>query len=318
MPRSASEIFASLDLRSAEAVVDVLERGAAANRSAGCRQGSTDVVMIEEDQRGTPGATLVASGDLHDNPLHLMRLCRAAGLEPQEGATDAGVDERRVRHVTLHELIHGERLVNGMDFSYRVLARVAALKAAFPFHVHTLLANHELAQAHGQLVAKDGVRCNEAFDEALELTFGGEASAVAGAVRAFVMSMALALKFAGPGGAVLCAHSLPSPELMDRFDPGVLERELMDEDCVSRRGSAHLMVWGRGHTSEQINRLSERWGVRAFVLGHEKAEKGATVLNERAVVLNSDHEAGAYVVLDACESWDAQHVAAGRVRLGDG
>ena len=37
-------------------------------------------------------------------------------------------------------------------------------------------------------------------------------------------------------------------------------RDLTDDDYVPRQGSAHLMVWGRGYDSEQLEDLVERWG----------------------------------------------------------
>jgi hypothetical protein len=182
-----------------------------------------------------------------------------------------------------------------------------------------LLANHEMAQAFGQHVAKEGVRCNEAFDEALDAAFGDHAPAVRDSVVAFVRSMPLAARFRCEGvrGDVLCAHSLPPPELMDRFDPGVLERELVEEDYAARRGSAHLMVWGRGQTAEQLRSLADRWGVRMFILGHEKAEEGVMLLGENAVVLNSDHERAVYARVDLCAEERASDLAARVLRLAE-
>ena len=58
------------------------------------------------------------------------------------------------------------------------------------------------------------------------------------------------------------------------------------------------MAWGRGWTPEHLNALGERWGVGLFVLGHEKAETGCTVVAPNAVVLNSDHERGVYARVD--------------------
>lgn len=276
-----------LDLRNADAVVAALTAGAHANGQASCRLGSIDHVA-------TPGAKLIATGDLHDNPLHLARLVRAAGFESADAADH--------KHLTLHELIHSDRLVNGMDFSYRVLARVAALKAAFPEFVHVLLANHELAQMTGSEVAKDGIRFVEAFDEAIDFAFGDDAPRVREAVKSFIRSMPIALRMAhgGGGGELLCAHSLPGPERMDRFDPAILERELVDDDYIARTGSAHFMVWGRNQTPEQVAQLAERWGVTLFLLGHEKAEEGALRLDAagRAIVLNSDHARGVYAEVD--------------------
>ncbi len=281
-----------LDLRDPGAVIAALDSGARANRQAACRTDSIDHI--------TSPARLIASGDLHDNPLHLARLIRAAGLDaaPQPGPPHPGNS-----HLTLHELIHSDRLVNGMDFSYRVLARVAALKAAFPERVHVLLANHELAQLTGSEVVKDGVRFVAAFDEALDFAFRSDSEAVRGAVRAFIRSMPIALRMAHKGGDLLCAHSLPGPERMDRFDPAILERDLTDDDYLARTGSAHFMVWGRGQTPEQLAALGARWNVSLFLLGHERAEAGAMPLGEgnNAVVLNSDHDRAVYAALDCTQ-----------------
>lgn len=271
----------------------MLRLGAQANLSAPCRRGSVDVV---ERGDGT-SRRLIATGDLHDNPVHLSRLVAAAEL--YSGSP---------RHLTLHEVIHGGRLVNDMDFSYRALVRVAALKAAHPAHVHTLLANHELSQIVGAGIVKDGVNVVSAFNDAVEFTFGDDAGAVQAAIGAFIRSMPLALVCAGAprgdrapvpaAGGLLCAHSLPAPELMDRFDDAVLGRELTEDDYAPRRGSAHLMVWGRGHTPQQLERLSQTWGVSLFVLGHEKADDGVLAVPPSAIVLNSDHERGKWLQID--------------------
>lgn len=297
-------------MRNAGAVVAALKAGARANREALCRRGSTDVVEVRAQDAGTPAGTLIATGDLHDNPLHLARVVRAAGMDSEHPASPC--------HLTLHELIHGERLVNGMDYSYRVLVRAASLKAAFPERVHVLLANHEIAQMIGSPVMKDGVKCNEAFDEALEATFGDEAdlAEVKGAIRAFIRSMALALRVKRPGlPDMLCSHALPAPGLMDRFDPDVLARELTDDDFLPRTGSAYLMTWGRGWTDEHFDALGHRWNVGLFILGHEKAETGCTVVAPGAVVLNSDHARGVYARVDVVRAATAADIAGACVAL---
>lgn len=279
----AGDPLRDLDLRDPDAVVDALRRGAEANRSAACRRGSIDAVEA-------PGR-LIATGDLHDNPLHLARVVRAAGLDGQ------APPERRA-HLTLHELIHSDNLMNGMDFSHRALARVAALKAAHPEFVHTLLANHELAQVAGMGIVKNGVRVVEAFNEGLEYAFGEDAPRVDGAIREFVMSMPLALRCRTPRGDILCAHSIPGTAVMGRFDPSVLNRELAEADYEPRTGAAHLMVWGRHYDAEQVEDLVERWGVNLFILGHEHAENGVEFRPPNVLVLNSDHERGVYLPID--------------------
>ena len=119
------------ELTSADAVIALFEEATEANLDAKCRRGSIDEI-------GAPGQ-LIATGDLHDNPMHFQRLVEIANLGDDPG-------DRPRKHLTLHELIHSDRLIDGMDFSYRTLARVARLKAKFPEYVHTLVANHEMAQ----------------------------------------------------------------------------------------------------------------------------------------------------------------------------
>lgn len=295
-----------LDLQNASLVREIFLEGARANRSAPCRVASIDRIEA-------PGR-LIATGDLHDNPLHLARLVRAAGLDPDEPSPSPC-------HLVLHEIVHSDRLINGADFSYRMLARVAALKADNPVLVHTLLANHELAQVMGAGIIKDGVKVVEAFNNGLEDAFGDQAASVAEAIGQFIFSMPLALRcVCGPPGGgqrrdILIAHSVPSTAMMDRFDPTVLTRELTPEDYEPRKGAAHIMVWGRGYDAEQLEDLVERWGVNLFILGHEKAENGVKLIPPCAIVLNSDHDKGVYLPIDLERPPTAEEAAGMVVRL---
>ncbi len=268
-----------IDLKDAGAVRRTLLDGARANTQAACRKGSVDLIE--------PPGRLIATGDLHDNPLHLARLVEAAGL----GGPDPA-------HLVLHDIIQGGRHINGMEFSIRARARVAAHNSAHPDHVHVLLANHELSQMVGAGIVKDGVKVVEAFNEALAAAFGDAAPSVDEAVRAFVRSMPLALRCQTPAGDILCAHSLPAPWAMSRFDTTVLTRDLTDDDYEPRQGAAHLMVWGRGYDAEQMEDLVERWGVNMFILGHEHVDNGVAFVPPCAIVLNSDHERGVYLPID--------------------
>lgn len=288
-----------MNLQSPSIVLDRLAAGAAANRSAKCRVGSID--------RITGPGTLIATGDLHDNPIHFARLVEVAGMggvdgEAETSGATAGSPDHSIfsspRHLLLHEIIHPDHLINGIDFSYRALVKVADLKARFPEHVHVVLGNHELSQIAGAGIVKDGVRVVEAFNAGIEHMFGGGADAVHEAIRDFVRSMPLALRCVTPKGDILCAHSVPPAAIMQRFDPSVLSRDLTEEDYEPRRGAAYLMVWGRGYDAELLEDLVERWGVNMFILGHEKVEQGAMFVPPNALVLNSDHARGVYVPID--------------------
>jgi hypothetical protein len=275
--------MSTVNVQHADEVIDLFRAAAQASRDASCRQGSIEVIEA-------PG-TLIATGDLHDNPFHLKRLEEIAGFDADE-PDEAGP------HITFHEVIHSDRLLNGLDLSYRALARIAQLKVAAPERVHALLANHELAQIVGAGIVKDGVRCVDAFNDGLEYVFGSDWESVAGALGEFIRAMPLALRCHTPGGDILCAHSLPATGSMGRFDTTILSRELTDDDYAPRVGSAHLMVWGRGYDAEQLEDLVERWGVNLFVLGHEKADNGVLAVPPCAIVLNSDHERGVYLPID--------------------
>ena len=322
-----TSILEHVDLRNASAVIAALNAGMDACAATPGRRGCTEWVEVDPSMRCTPAGTLIATGDLHDNPLHLARLVKAAGIDAAWEAREEGKGRKAEEHglespchITLHELIHGDRLVNGMDYSYRVLARVAAMKSAFPERVHVLLANHEIAQLSCTPVAKDGVRCNEAFDEAIDAAFGDDAANVREAVGEFLRSLPLAVRFrcAGVKGDVVCAHSLPGIEMMSTFDFGALERDLTPDDFGTRTGAARAMTWGRAHEPAQIAELAAKWNARLFILGHEKAEQGWTIISPQAIVLNSDHEHGVYARLDLTRELKAEDVARGCVRLAEG
>jgi len=283
-----------VDTRSAAAMAGVFRAGASANREAACREGSIDVCA--------PEGVLLATGDLHDNPFHFAKVVSLARLDQATPESP--------RRVTLHEIIHGDLQMGGLDFSHRALARAAALKSARPEQVHTLLANHELAQIVGSGIVKDGVRVVDAFNDGVDQVFGEESGEVHEAIGEFIRSMPLALVSGrGTGKGVLCAHSLPAPSVLDRFDPGVLDRELVEDDYEPRKGSAHLMVWGRGHKAETLDRLAEAWGVELFLLGHEKADTGAEYLANRGVILNSDHARGAALRVELSDPPSAQEAS---------
>ena len=265
-----------VNLRDASAVISLFERAADSMGRSPVRSAS----VVRLPARGR----LLATGDLHDNPVHLQKIIALARLA-------ASPDH----HVILHEMIHGERLINGLDLSHRMLARVAELVIQYPAQVHPLLANHELAQMTGRGVSKGAGNSVELFNDGLEFVFGDDWESVSESLREFISAMPLALI---SGNGVLCAHSVPAPHMMKHFDVRVVERELNPADYAPPHGAAHLMVWGRQHTAEQLDALASDWGVQAFCLGHEHAETGFELKGPRLIVLNSDHEHGAVLPID--------------------
>lgn len=279
-----------LVLNDADSVIDALTAGTHANLHANCRRGSVDSI-------DAPGK-LIATGDLHDNPVAFSKLTRLANMTLNEPYMEQAPPAGEPCHLTLHEIIHSDRLVNGMDMSYRALVRVADLKARYPEHVHALLGNHELAQYTNAGVLKDGVRCVDVFNDAVAFTFGDDAERVDEACKAFIRSLPIALEVHTPRGTILCAHSVPAAAGMARFDAEIIRRDLHDDDYIPRTGSAYLMTWGRGYDEQSLEDLVERWGVYMFILGHEKAEDGVKFVQPNAIILASDHDKGTYLPID--------------------
>jgi hypothetical protein len=277
-------MWSPVDLRNAESVGATLERAAELLRSSPLRRGC--VHHLPSTGR------LIVAGDLHDNPVHLQRTIGYARLNASPA-----------HHVVLQELIHGDRLVNGVDLSYRVVARVAELVTRYPTQVHPLLANHELCQMLGIGVSKGYGDGTLLFNEGLDFVFGDDAQFVADALADFFRAMPLAVR---TEGGLWCSHSIPSPETTDRLDPTVFARSLTDADYQAPRGSAYLMVWGRGQHGEQVERVASIVDARLFCLGHAMSEYGAHAVTPKMAVLNSDHERGRIAEIDlAAEPVDA-------------
>ena len=259
---------AKLDDRDHEQVIQVFRHATSIILNDARRQGST----VRLPRRGR----LLVTGDLHDNPISFRQIVRLAELEKS-------VDH----HVVLHELIHGDRLINGLDLSYRMLMKVAQLVAQYPGQVHPLLANHELSQMAGHPISKGGGEMTSRFEEGVDWVFGEHGPAVSMAIGEFIAAMPLAL--IGSNG-VFCAHSLPGPSQMSRFDPEVINRRLSEDDYAPLLGSGWMMVWGRGQTAEQMEELARIWDISLFCLGHAFVENGIDMGGPRTILLNTDHD----------------------------
>jgi hypothetical protein len=266
----------NVSMQDAAGVCALLDAASDAMRSDPNRRGSS----VHLPARGR----ILLTGDLHDSTAHLQVIDGLARL-----------DRSPDHHLVLHELIHGERLVSGVDLSYRMLCRAAQAVLLHPGQVHVVLANHELAQAFRQPVSKGAGENLELFDAGLEWAFGDDCSVVEEAVGRFVRAMPLAVRAAN---GLMLSHSLPSPHELDGFDRGILDRPLRDDDYAHRTGSAWRMVWGRGWTAEELAELGALWGVQTFVLGHAYVDHGAEAPFPRLLLLNSDHERARVVAVD--------------------
>ena len=281
-----------LDMRDADVVVDLFNKATQANLQSKFRKGST--VHL-------PGqGKVLMTGDLHDHGPNFNKIIKLAA-----------VHESPQNHVILHEVIHGESFVNGCDLSVRILAKVAAMKAAFPDQVHLLQSNHELAQFKGEGILKGNISVCEAFDEGVNFIYNDRADEVRTALRAFIRSYPLAVR--APRG-ILFVHSLPGERQFPTFDPTVLDREPTDED-LAPGGSGYMLCWGRYQSQELCDQLAQQVNVNLFITGHQPAEMGYEMMTRSLMILASNHEHGMVVPIDLSKRYDMDKIMESLVPL---
>ena len=259
----------------ADTAIRLCEEAAQLNRDDPFRNGN----VLEFPNYGQ----LVVTGDIHGHTRNLRKIKRYANLELA-----------KVRHVLLHELIHEDDYeVSSPDTSYLVLLEAAAWKVEFPDQIHFLQSNHELSQLTGREIVKFGPPILDAFDDGLRDAYGQRWEQVAAAIDEYIRSLALAARTAN---RVFVAHSLPSPAAMESFDRTVLDRPIEAADLDG--GSAYHLVWGRGHTTGQLDRLADELDADLFVIGHMPIDGGYEATDGRMLVLASNHNHGVLLPID--------------------
>lgn len=273
------------DLRDADAVADLFHRAARANLQTTGLAGA--VIDLPDVGR------LLMTGDLHDHAQNYQRLLKLARLDADTG-----------NRVIFHEVIHGPDLVNGMDLSIRMLARIAAMKCRYPEQVFVLQANHELAQLRDEGILKEGRNTVESFDDGVDFLYGHRADDVRDAMNGYIRSLPLAVRCAN---GVFASHSIPSNSKMRGFDPTVIDRVPTEED-LSKKGDVYHMVWGRNQKQATADTLAQAWGCGQFVMGHQPAEMGFEPLGDTMLVLASDHNHGVALPIDLSRPYDQEQL----------
>ncbi len=284
--------FQEPDLRDAQAVIALFQRAEQASLDAPGRSGA--VVDLPDTGR------LLMSGDLHDNTLNYQRLLKLAQL-----------DSSPTNYLILHEVIHGPDLINGLDLSVRMLARVAALKCQYPSQVFILQSNHELAQYRHEGILKEGRDTVESFDGGIDYLYADSADAVREAMNGYLRSLLLAVRCAN---GVFLSHSLPGNNRMRKFDPGVIDRVPTDAN-LAEKGDLYHMVWGRNQKQQTADTLAEAWGCKQFVMGHQPADMGYESFGETMLVLASDHAHGVALPIDLARTYDQEQLIESLVPL---
>lgn len=238
-----------------------------------------------------PDAEVLMTGDLHDHRTNFGKLVAHANLA-----------EHPARHLVLHELIHGDHFdASGAEDSWVTLYRAAELKAQFPGQVHFLLANHDLAQIHGEGIMKGGLSVCEAFYKGLKRDFPAEYHKVNVAVTEFLLSLPLAIRC--PNGLFFC-HSLPTDDQIKTFDYTVFDRELTGADYKRRTGPVYQLIWGRNVTPAGVADFAQHVNARLIVTGHQPQEMGYAVNGEQHLIIASDHNQGVFLTLSTTETYD--------------
>jgi hypothetical protein len=270
-----------LDLSDVDEVIDLFEDAAHANLNSRIRKGSVDYLLSL--------GRLVMTGRLMDNRKNLERAVKLADLDADEN-----------NHLVLHGLIHGPNVVKGLDLSYIMFARAAAMKMKYEEQIHILLSKHELAQVNNQTLPRKGVDLTQQFWQTLDRIYGeDDAEDVRIAICKYIRSLSLAVR---TESGLLCCHSLPDTEHAGSFDHTLLHRTLHQHDDLSVDGHAYHMVNGKNHEGEIVMRLRGLWDVKMFLIGNRGIAEGYSIESDSLITLSSEHEKGAALRFDLWKS----------------
>jgi len=270
----------------AQTIIDLLRRAAEANNAEKCRRGNLVRLPAE--------GSLIVTGDLHGHRRNFERIVAYADLENNPD-----------RHLVFQEVIHGgEEDSLGGCLSYKLLYDVFRYKLNFPDRVHIIMGNHDTAFINNSEVMKDGREMNRAMRQAMEREFGPTTADVELATRQLLFSQPLAAKC---DNGIWISHSLPADRLVDKFDPGILDRQLKINDVV-RPGSAYLLTWGRKHSQSLLDKMAETFDADIFVLGHQPQDQGWCQAGKNLIILASNHNHGCLLSINLAKSYTIEQL----------
>lgn len=231
------------------------------------------------------GDVLVA-GDLHGNLENFKLLLRLADLGNQLR-----------RHFVLQEVVHGPFCYpGGGDRSHQLLDLIAALKAQYPARVHFLVGNHELAQATGRRVGKEGGVMNDLFRAGIEEAYGARAEEIYTLYLEMIAAAPLALR---TPNRVFLSHSLPPAGRQPCFDPTALDRDTPTERDLQPAGSVYDLVWGRDVSPEASAGFLRLVDADLLVTGHLPCERGFDFPSQCHLILDSQANPAGYCLFPA-------------------
>jgi hypothetical protein len=269
----------------ADQVIETFQTAAEENKLSSLRQ--EQVVQLPEE------GEVWMTGDLHDNRTNFAKVTKLADLgnNPQ-------------RHLVLHELIHGDYFdANHAEGSWLTLAKAAELKCDFPNQVHFLLANHDLAQIHGEGIMKAGFSVCEAFTAGVKRDFGASHTSVTVAITEFLLSFPLAVR---TQNELLFCHSLPTDDQINVFDYSVFDRPLTGADYRRRTGPVYQLIWGRHVSPAGVEVFAEKMNAKLIVTGHQPQDTGYFVNGKRHLIIASEHNQGVFLPIKLSEGYDME------------
>jgi hypothetical protein len=158
---------------------------------------------------------------------------------------------------------------------------------------------------------KDGKEMNRAMRQAIDREFQQDADEVKLSIRQNLFSQPLAVR---TENGMWASHSLPSDQMVDKFDPKILNRQLKINDVV-RPGSAYLLTWGRRHSQALLDKLAKQFDIDVFVLGHQPQDKGWKKAGEHLIIIASNHNHGCLISVDLTQSYTVEQLVESIVPL---
>jgi len=242
------------------------------------------------------------AGDLHDHRRNLEKLLYSVDLANNPH-----------RQLILQEVVHGDHWdAGGAEGSWETLAKIADLKCKFPRQVHFLLANHDLAQIHGEGIMKGGQSVCAAFNKGVKRDFGTQAGVAQAAITEFLLSFPLAIR---SSNGLFFSHSVPADNEVAGFDYTVFDRGLTGTDYQRKTGPVYQLIWGRRTTPPFVDLFLEKVGAQLIVTGHQPQEMGFARNGERHLIIASDHNQGVFIRASLSDALDLNTLVGGMTKF---
>src|SRR3972149_2268979 len=218
-----------------QTIIDLLNKGVEANNADRFRH--SNLICLPSE------GSLVISGDIHGNRRNFEKIVAFADLANNPD-----------RHIVLQEIIHGgPEDPHGGCLSYKLLFDVVRYKLDFFDRVHIIMSNHATTFINDGKVLKDGKEMSRPMRSAIEREFKNDSCEIISAMKQFLFSMPLAVRC---DTRIWVSHSLPNDRFADKFDRGILDRQLKPED-LTKPGSAYLLTWGRNHSQSLLDKMAD-------------------------------------------------------------